>query len=244
MSFIIKKNKKLDLKIPEFVCDGCLSDNLKQYDMLNHMNNYNFLCMIGKPGSGKTSLLISFLSGKGKSKVLRKVYNNILLVMPTSSIKSMKKNIFKDHDPEKMYNQLDYETINEIKNKLDIFAEDDENTLIIMDDVGAELKNVEIQKVLRQIIYNRRHLKCSIIMLCQSYLSIPREIRKLVNNIIMFKPSKVEFENFIHELFERKKDSIIDLLQLYQGKGDYLFLNVDTQRIYYMFNEIIFPDDI
>ena len=244
MSFIIKKNKKLDLKIPEFVCDGCLSDNLKQYDMLNHMNNYNFLCMIGKPGSGKTSLLISFLSGKGKSKVLRKVYNNILLVMPTSSIKSMKKNIFKDHDPEKMYNQLDYETINEIKNKLDIFAEDDENTLIIMDDVGAELKNVEIQKVLRQIIYNRRHLKCSIIMLCQSYLSIPREIRKLLNNIIMFKPSKVEFENFIHELFERKKDSIIDLLQLYQGKGDYLFLNVDTQRIYYMFNEIIFPDDI
>ena len=200
--------------------------------------------MIGKPGSGKTSLLISFLSGKGKSKVLRKVYNNILLVMPTSSIKSMKKNIFKDHDPEKMYNQLDYETINEIKNKLDIYAEDDENTLIIMDDVGAELKNVEIQKVLRQIIYNRRHLKCSIIMLCQSYLSIPREIRKLVNNIIMFKPSKVEFENFIHELFERKKDSIIDLLQLYQGKGDYLFLNVDTQRIYYMFNEIIFPDDI
>ena len=244
MSFIIKKNKKLDLKIPEFVCDGCLSDNLKQYDMLNHMNNYNFLCMIGKPGSGKTSLLISFLSGKGKSKVLRKVYNNILLVMPTSSIKSMKKNIFKDHDPEKMYNQLDYETINEIKNKLDIFAEDDENTLIIMDDVGAELKNVEIQKVLRQIIYNRRHLKCSIIMLCQSYLSIPREIRKLVNNIIMFKPSKVEFENFIHELFERKKDSIIDLLQLYQGKGDYLFLNVDTQRIYKKFDEIIFPDDI
>ena len=81
-------------------------------------------------------------------------------------------------------------------------------------------------------------------MLCQSYLSIPREIRKLVNNIIMFKPSKVEFENFIHELFERKKDSIIDLLQLYQGKGDYLFLNVDTQRIYKKFDEIIFPDDI
>ena len=242
MSFVIKKNKKMDLKIPEFVCDGCLSDNLKKYDMLNHMNNYNFLCMIGKPGSGKTSLLISFLSAKGKSKVLRQVYNNILLVMPTSSIKSMKQNIFEKHDPDKMYDQLDYETINEIKTKLDMYSEDNENTLIIMDDVGAELKNAQIQKILKQIIYNRRHLKCSIIMLCQSFLSIPREIRKLVNNIIMFKPSKVEFENFINELFERKKDNIIDLLQLYQDKGQYLFLNVDTQRIYYMFDEIIFPD--
>ena len=123
-----------------------------------------------------------------------------------------------------MYNELDYNTINEIKNKLTLYTEENENTLIIMDDVGAELKNVEIQKILRQIIYNRRHLKCSIIMLCQSFLSIPREIRKLLNNVVMFKPSKTEFENFIHELFERKKDNIVDLLQLYKNKGDYLFL--------------------
>jgi hypothetical protein len=163
--------------------------------------------------------------------------------MPSSSIKSMKNNIFKKHDEDKMFNELDFDTINEIKNRLDEYTKENESTLIIMDDVGAELKNVEIQKILRHIIYNRRHLKCSIIMLCQSFLSIPREIRKLINNAIMFKPSKIEFENFIHELFEQKKDKIIDLLQLYKNKGDYLFLNVESQRIYKMFDEIIFYED-
>jgi hypothetical protein len=59
----------------------------------------------------------------------------------------------------------------------------------------------------------------------------------------MFKPSKIEFENFIHELFEQKKYEIIDLLQLYKNKGDYLFLNVESQRIYKMFDEIIFYED-
>jgi hypothetical protein len=243
MSYTIKKNKKIDLKIPEFLCDSYLSENLAKYDMLNHMNNYNFTAMIGKPGSGKTSLLVSFLSGTGKNKVLRKIYNNILVIMPSSSIKSMKNNIFKKHDEDKMFNELDFDTINEIKNRLDEYTKENESTLIIMDDVGAELKNIDIQKILRQIIYNRRHLKCSIIMLCQSFLSIPREIRKLINNAIMFKPSKIEFENFIHELFEQKKDKIIDLLQLYKNKGDYLFLNVESQRIYKMFDEIIFYED-
>jgi len=243
MSYTIKKNKKIKLIIPEFVCDGCLSENLKKYDMLNHMNNYNFTAMIGQPGSGKTSLLVSFLTGTGKNKVLRKIYNNILVVMPSSSIKSMKNNIFKNHDEDKMFNELNFDTINEIKNRLDEYTEANESTLIIMDDVGAELKNLDIQKILRQIIYNRRHLKCSIIMLCQSFLSIPREIRKLINNTIMFKPSKIEFEHFIHELFQQKKDKIIDLLQLYKNKGDYLFLNVESQRIYQMFDEVIFHED-
>ena len=144
--------------------------------MLSHLNSYNFSAFIGKPGSGKTSLLISMLSGKKHNKIFRKCFNNVLLVMPTASIESMKNNIFKKHHEDKMYNELNYTTINDIYNKLNTYSSDKENTLLIMDDVGASLKDSSIQKILKTIIYNRRHLKCSIIMLCQSYLSIVKKL--------------------------------------------------------------------
>lgn len=242
MTYDIIKNKKMQMSIPTFICDYELNDNLKKYPMLSHLNTFTFDALIGKPGSGKTSLIIAMLSNKGENKIYRKVFNNVLLVMPSSSIKSLKKNIFKDHDEEKMYNELNIDSINDIYNKLVSYSEDNETTLLIMDDVGASLKNNEIQKILKTIIYNRRHLRVKIVMLCQSFLSIPREIRKLINNTFMWKPSKVEMENFINELFESKRDNVLDLLQLYKNKNDYLMLNVDTQKIYTNFDEIIFKN--
>jgi len=155
----------------------------------------------------------------------------------------MKNNIFKKHDEEKMYDELTTTTINDIYQKLNKYSEDNENTLLIMDDVGASLKDKEIQKTLKTIIYNRRHLKVSIIMLCQSYLSIVKEIRKLITNIFMFKPSKTEMINFMEELFECKKDAALDLLNLYENKHDYLMLNVESQRIFHGFDEVIIEEN-
>ena len=94
MSIEIKKNKELKLDIPEFICDGSLDENLNKYDMLKNLNGFKFTAIIGKPGSGKTSLITAFLTGKKDKKVFRKVFNNIFLVMPRSSRESMKKNIF------------------------------------------------------------------------------------------------------------------------------------------------------
>ena len=236
----IIKNKKIKLEIPQFVCDNNpIGEHLNKYPMLSHLNNYGFNLIIGKPGSGKTSLMISFLSNKGKDKILKKCFNNILVVMPSSSIQSMKKNIFKDHDLDKMYDELTEFTITDIYNKLKLYSEDNENTLLIMDDVNASLKDNEIQKILKTIIYNRRHLKVQIIMLAQSFIGIPKEIRKLTTNCIMFKPSKVEMINFLNELFETKKEYVLELLQLYKNKGDYLWLNLESQKIYKNFDEII-----
>ena len=177
-SIELKINKnKIDLQIPEFICDGNLNPNLIKYEMLNHMNNYCFTSVVGRPGSGKTSWVVGLLTGKKKEKnhVFRKVFNNILLVMPSVSRESMKKNIFKNHDEDKMYDELDYENINDIHNKLVESTKNNESTLLIMDDIGASLKNNEIQKKLREIIYNRRHLKVQIIILIQSLLSTPLE---------------------------------------------------------------------
>ena len=240
MSIEIKKNKALQLDIPEFNCDCGLAEHLTKYDMLKHLNAYTFDIYCGKPASGKTSLMVSFLSGKGDKQVYRKVFNNVVVIMPSTSIQSMKKNIFKKHDPSKMYEELNLETIQNIYSNLENASSEKENTLLIMDDIGASLKNNEIQKIFRKIIYNRRHLKVKVVILVQSFLSLPKEIRKLLNNIFLFKPSKVEFENLFDELFETNKDLAIDIMNIgYEKPHDYLMLNVDTQRIYKGFDEII-----
>lgn len=241
----IKKNKALKLDIPHFICDNNpIGEHLNKYDMLKHLNAYSTTCIIGKPGSGKTSLLVSFLNGKGKNKVFRKCFDHILLVMPSSSRNSMKDNIFEDHPEEKMYEELSYTNINEIYDKLLTSTELKENTLLILDDIGASLKNNDIQNKLRTIIFNRRHLKVHIVMLLQSFLSCPREIRKLFTNIFIFKPAKVEFENLFNELFETAKDQTMDIMRLvYDKPHQYLMLNIEHQKLYKGFDEIIIHNE-
>ena len=233
MSLEIKKNKELKLDVPEFICDGGLCENLEKHDLLKHLNAYTFDVLCGKPASGKTSLMIGMLTGKKDKQIYRKVFNNVLVVMPRTSIQSMKKNVFKKHSEEKIFEELDLPTIETIYSKLVEASNEDENTLLILDDVGASLKNNDIQKIFRKIIYNRRHLKTKICILVQSFLSLPKEIRKLLNNIFMFKPSKVEFENLFDELFETNKDVAMDVMnEGYENSHDWLMLNVDSQRIY------------
>jgi KaiC/GvpD/RAD55 family RecA-like ATPase len=244
-TFQVVENKKLNLDIPKFLCDGNLAKHLCDIPMLANLNAFKFTCLLGKPGSGKTSVLISWLTGKNDKRVFRKVFNHILLVMPTSSRNSMKSNIFKNHDADKMYDELTYDTMRTIYDKLLASSEANETTLLILDDVGASLRNKSIAQLLRQIIYNRRHLKVHIVILLQSYLSIVKEIRKLINNVIMFKPSKIEAEYIFAELLEKKRDTSIDIINYaFTHDHDHLFLNVDNQRIFKNYNELIVNDNV
>jgi DNA replication protein DnaC len=202
----LKHNTPLKMHIPEFTCDdNPIGKHLNKYDMLKHLNAYSMTSIIGKPGSGKTSLLVGMLKGKGKEKIFRKCFNHVLLVMPTSSRESMKDNVFKKLPEDKMYDELDHQSINSIYDKLLDSSAQKENTLLILDDVGASLKRAEIQTMFKRIVFNRRHLRVHIILLLQSFNSCPKELRKLFTNIFIYKPSKVEFENLFTELFETKK---------------------------------------
>jgi len=244
MKIKLKKNEEMKLQIPEFNCDyNPLGDHLNKYDMLKNLNSFSFNGIIGKPGSGKTSLLLSFLTGKGEQKIFRKVFTHILLVMPTSSRNSLKKNIFEKHPDEKMYEELTPDSIDEIYNKLDMYSKEGDTTLLILDDVGASLKDYHIQKTLRKIIFNRRHLKCQIFTLLQSFMSIPKEVRKLYSNLFMFKPSKVEFQNLFDELFETKKDDAMDIMRYaFDKPHQFLMMNIENQRLFKGFDELLLKE--
>jgi len=245
MSIKTIKHDRLDTKVPEMNCDIGYNPLLENIPMLQHINNWSFTLIVGRPGSGKTSLLVSWLSSKGKNRILRKCFDNIYLCMPTNSRQSLKNNIFEHHPADKMWDDLTLESITKIYENLEknVSEKPKKSSLIILDDCGASLKNKYIQEHFRRILYNRRHLATHVIVLVQSYLSVPKDLRKLATNVIMFKPSKVENENFYTELIPHKKEMMDELTKyIYKKRGDYLLLNCDSGKLYSDYNEIVIDD--
>jgi GTPase SAR1 family protein len=188
--------------------------------------------MIGKPSSGKTSLLYSFLKSK---QLLRNVFDKIFLAQPSQSRASMKDKLFDNIPEEQKYDELNLEVLNDIESNLD-----EGNNLLICDDMTAYLKDAEISKKLKELVFNRRHKHLSIIFLVQSWISVPKDIRKMFSNIFIFKVSKIEMENIFNEVIELSKDYIIPLMKIvYDKPYQFLFINTDSQRLFKGFDEII-----
>jgi hypothetical protein len=165
--------------------------------------------------------------------------------MPQNSISSLKKNPFKVLPEENFYNELNENSITDIYNRIDSYSKDDEKTLLFIDDMTADLKKSKnIELILKRIIYNRRHLKCNIIITAQSYVNIPLDIRKCISNCILFKPPKKEMEILFSELVESKKEIFDDIMRMaYDKKHNFLFINVPSQRMFKNWDELIFKSD-
>jgi hypothetical protein len=170
----------------------------------------------------------------------------MIILMPANSIGSLKKNPFSVLPSENIYHELTDKSIHEIYNKIDGYSEKDEKTLLFIDDMTADLKRSKfIQETLKKLIYNRRHLKCNLIITAQSFTNIPLDIRKNIQNLILFKPSKKEMELVFAELFETKKDIFLDIMRMaFDEKHNFLFLNIPSQRLFKNFDEILIQDDI
>ena len=60
MSIRIIENEKPMLPHCKMLCDTKLHDKLDDYEVTSFLNNHSTTLFIGKPKSGKTSLLYSF----------------------------------------------------------------------------------------------------------------------------------------------------------------------------------------
>jgi AAA15 family ATPase/GTPase len=241
-TYKIIQNKKPDLPLCEMKCDKPLAEHLKKYEITNFMNCHSINLFIGKPGSGKTSLLYSLFKGKGKQKIFKKVFHNIYLFMPSSSQASLKDNIFSKIREENIYNELSYDNLQEVMNKIKSSDTDDKN-IIIFDDMASHLKNKDTKQLFKELVYNRRHLHVSIFFLVQSWLSIEKDLRKLFSNIFCFKVSKSEMQNLFEEVIEQKKDELLDVMKIvYDKPHQWLFINTDSGRLFKMWDEIIIED--
>lgn len=240
MSITVKKNEAPTLSTCEMVCDGGLHSKLNNFELTKFLNSHETNLMIGRPASGKTSLLYSFFKSP---KIFRKVFHNIYLFQPSHSRSSMKDNIFSKIPQEQCYEELNYENLNGVMES--IKAEDKKyNNCIIFDDMTAYLKNGDVKKLLKELIFNRRHLRCTVIFLVQTWYSIEKDIRKLFSNIFCFRVSKQELSTIMDEVVESKAKYMNDIAKIvFNEPYKYLFINVNSQRLFDGFDELIFDEE-
>jgi ABC-type dipeptide/oligopeptide/nickel transport system ATPase component len=130
-------HNKPKLKMPEFKVDEPLSKHLDDDPLLTNMNK-SFCCgLIGKAGSGKTSLMVSFIQTPKKFK---KVFNKIYVFMPNSSRNSMKNNAFNVLPEDQLFEGVSYEILSEVYERLLESTENNHKSLLVFDDVQSYLR--------------------------------------------------------------------------------------------------------
>ena len=236
----IKVNDKPDLQHCEMNCDKGLHKKLNEYELSKFLNAHATNLFIGRPGSGKTSLLYSLFKSK---ELFAKVFHNIFLFQPSHSRASMKDKLFHKLPTDQKYDELNYDTLSEV---MDIIKAEDSkyNNCIIIDDMTAHLKNNDTFKLFKELVNNRRHLRTSIFFLVQTYHSIPKEIRRLFSNVFVFRVSKNELETIFGELVEKHKDCVLQISKVvFDEPYNFLYINTETQRLFKNWDELQFNDD-
>ena len=233
----LKTNKKPMLNIPSFNVDGKLKNNLDNIEIFKLMNKSHFALFLGKAGSGKSSLVISFLNSKDAFK---KCFHNIFLFCPSNSRSSIKDDFWENNlETEQIYDDLNIDNLIDAYSKIELDADNNFKSLIILDDVQKNLKG-DCEKLLLHIINNRRHNRICIWICCQNYKTIPLQVRLALTDLFIFKVGKGELENIYEELTEIDKNKFnIITNNAYKVDHSFLYLNCLSQRLFNNWDEIV-----
>ncbi len=187
--------------------------------------NGNITVMCGPPGSGKTNLLMNMFKS---TDFYQKKFNNVYLVSPESSFLSITKHPFADHD--KVYFELTEDLIDGIYDELLELKKSEKKiqySCLIIDDFASDIKQKNIQSALKRLLVKSRHVSCSVIFTLQSFNLMPLTLRKLVTNLILFKPKNNKETESLNEILNMKQDEIHTLLR-YGFDELYNFISIDT----------------
>lgn len=240
MKIEIKKNDCPNLKKCVMNCDCGINDKLNKYELTSFLNQHSTNLFIGRPRSGKTSLLYSLFKS---NKILRNCFHTIYIFQPKQSRASMSDKIFDTLPEDQVFEELSFENLNEVLERIKNDADEGFNSCIIFDDMTAYLKNKDTLNLFKELIFNRRHLRTSLYFCVQTWFSVPKDLRRLWSNIFIFKTTKEELNNIFDEVVEQPKELINDISKLvYDKPYQYLFINVDTQRLFDGFDEIILSE--
>ena len=252
---ICEKQSKLEVMNTANNLDGKLCKNL-----IDPLPNYSgFMWLIsGASGSGKTTLLTSLMSQKSKKgepkRSYRECFNRILICSPTlGNGTSLKKDPFADIPEDQIWKEFNHQTMSEIMETINDNHDEEENTVLILDDIGAMLrKDSKAEKMLVSLGQNRRHVNCSIFILVQKFKDMPTGIRNNCSHFITFRPkNNMEIESIMGEMspFNKKHwQHIINYVFDNDDKHSFLMIDMSLKKtnkflFYNKFNQMFIDDD-
>ena len=218
---------KIVLSKFNFSCDS-IDDTIPL--PLPQMLNF-FMLVCGRPGSGKTSLILNLVCKRGK--MYNKKFDKIFVYSP--SLLTMKENPFEELSEEQVYTELTEENLNFA---LDDIKESGEKVLFIMDDVVNDMKrSAGIQTTLSKMLMNRRHLagsggSCSFIITTQVYNKIPAPIRKTASHIIIYHTrNKKELDTIFDELIVIPYKDFYEVLKYcFDKRHNFLYIDINKSH--------------
>lgn len=233
----VKNNKTPILHKPSFTVDSKLDPKLDNIEVFKLMNKSHFCLFLGKAGSGKSSLCISFLNSKDAFK---KVFHNVVLFCPPNSRASVKNDFWGSNlEPNNIYDELNLENLHQVYEMAENDAQEDYKTLLVLDDVQKFLKG-DCEKFLLHMVNNRRHAKLTIWLCCQTYKSIPLQVRQALTDLFVFKVNKGEMQNIFNEQIELYKHKFENILNnIYKELHSFLYINSGSQRFFDNWDELI-----
>ena len=223
----LESDKRIVLSKFNFSCDD-IDDSIPL--PLPQMLNF-FLLIAGRPGSGKTSLILNLVCKRGK--MYNKKFDKIFVYSP--SLLTMKENPFEELEEDQVYTDLNEENLNYA---LDSIEGSGEKVLFIMDDVANDMKkSAGVQTLLSKMLMNRRHLagaggSCSFIITTQVYNKIPAPIRKTASHIIIYHTrNKKELETIFDELIIIPQKDFFEILKYcFDKKHHFLYIDINKSQ--------------
>jgi hypothetical protein len=205
--------------------------------------------MIGSGGSGKTSLLLNQFR---KGGAYHRKFHHLYLFTPAISFQSVIKHPFEKHD--KVINELTRDNLQELYDELKSRKEDREEdddmeyNCVVIDDMANSLKEKDVQRLLNTMLIKARHLNTCFIFTLQSYLYMPKMLRKQTTFATIFKPkNREEWDSLNKELIQMRDEDARQLFEYVYDK-EYSHLDIDTieGKLYRNFNELTIkkPGDI
>ena len=232
---IIEKPSNLKLTRPAVIIDIPLEPTPKL--PLAQKSGFCY-AIVGRAGSGKTSTLLAMVKS---ADAYKKRFHKIITVIPDSSLNSLKSNPLKDLPDNQKFDELTYSNLEEIIEQVESNREEDFLTLLLLDDVSAELQDPGLLKLMMRLYLNRRHLKLSIMSIAHSLTgkgALPYTIRKNCSHLILFKPSSgmnVLNDEYLH----LPKDRFRELTNfVYQKPHDHLMIDLSNNKMYKNFNSL------
>lgn len=145
--------------------------------------------IVGKKGTGKSTLLLSLLNSK---RAFKRRFNYIWMFSPTAASEDKFGKLVEElQETNQFFDLLDEPTLTDVLHRIEERnrrwkKKKEIRHLIILDDCMADLPSTK-QAILSRIIVTSRHLHCSVILTSQKYNAIPTLIRAQNDLLSVFK---------------------------------------------------------
>ena len=247
-------NNELKIEKIAMSCDKAICDSKKRSVAEPLMKTSHFYIISGASGSGKSNLIVNLLKStkttkdKKHKKSYRNAFDNIILVSPSAH--TIKDSPLENISDDQKFNSISEDMFDMVVSVTDDAVEDNQHTLLILDDVSSQLRLKENEKLLTQLVKNRRHLNLSIWIVGHKVTDLSPALRSNANLLFIFKGKTTrEIETIQSEYMLMPKKEADELMKAaYKQRFDFMLIDTSLRKgseflFYRNYNQLIFKNE-